>query len=171
MVAEYRTRNPQWDTVFRQLAEPATLYLLDSIAPGIPTRTLVLWGAQDPLFPVSGGRRLAARLPAAEFTVLPDCGHLCLATRPAEVARRYRRFLVERRLRGRHEILLGWRTKDYVDGEVERLGPRENQQGSAMAAAHAPTVIAVQFGAGHSSQITATMPTVSSSNVAQRFTL
>jgi pimeloyl-ACP methyl ester carboxylesterase len=94
MVAEYRTRNPQWDTVFRQLAEPAMLYLLDSIAPGIATRTLVLWGAQDPLFPVSGGRRLAARLPVAEFTVLPGCGHLCLATRSAEVARRYRAFLL-----------------------------------------------------------------------------
>jgi len=94
MIAEYRSRNPQWDTVFRQLSEPAMLFLLDSIAPAIPTRTLVLWGAQDPLFPVSGGRRLAARLPAAEFTVLQDCGHLCLATRPAEVAERYRAFLL-----------------------------------------------------------------------------
>jgi abhydrolase domain-containing protein 6 len=94
MIAEYRIRNPQWDTVFRQLSEPAMLFLLDSIAPAIPARTLVLWGALDPLFPVSGGRRLAARLPAAEFTVLPDCGHLCLATRPAEVASRYRAFLL-----------------------------------------------------------------------------
>jgi pimeloyl-ACP methyl ester carboxylesterase len=94
MVAEYRTRNPQWDTVFRQLTEPATLYLLDSIAPGISTRTLVLWGAQDPLFPVSGGRRLARRLPVAEFIVLPDCDHLCPATRATEVAERYRAFLL-----------------------------------------------------------------------------
>ena len=94
MVAEYRTRNPIWDSVFRQLTEPAGLFLVDSIAPGIPTRTLVLWGVRDPLFPVSGGRRLAARLPVAEFTVLPDCGHLCPATRPAEVAQRYRAFLL-----------------------------------------------------------------------------
>jgi hypothetical protein len=43
---------------------------------------------------VSGGRRLAGRLPVAEFTVLPDCGHLCPATRPAAVAQRYRAFLL-----------------------------------------------------------------------------
>lgn len=93
MVMEYRARNPQWDTVFRQLTESATLYLLDSIAPRITTRTLVLWGAHDPLFPVSGGRRLAARVPRAEFILLLDCGHLCPATRAAEVARHYRAFL------------------------------------------------------------------------------
>ncbi|MGH7592473.1 MAG: alpha/beta fold hydrolase [Gemmatimonadales bacterium] len=93
MVAEYLTRNPQWDTVFRQLTEPATRYLLDSIAPDIAARTLVVWGVHDPLFPVSGGRRLAARIRRAEFAVLPDCGHLCPATRPAEVAGYYRGFL------------------------------------------------------------------------------
>jgi abhydrolase domain-containing protein 6 len=100
MVAEYRARNPQWDTVFRQLTESATLYLLDSIAPRITARTLVLWGARDPLFPVSAGRRLAARVPGAEFIVLPDCGHLCVATRAAEVARYYRAFLSRAGLAG-----------------------------------------------------------------------
>jgi len=93
MVAEYRARNPTWDSVFHQLIDRETLYLLDSIAPRITVRTLVMWGAQDPLFPVSGGRRLASRIPGARFVVLDDCGHLCPATRPAEVAAGYREFL------------------------------------------------------------------------------
>jgi pimeloyl-ACP methyl ester carboxylesterase len=92
MIAEYHRRNPQWDSVFRQLIEPAVRYLLDSLAPVITPKTLVLWGAWDPLFPESGGRRLAARMPSAEFVVLPDCGHLCVGTRAAEVARAYLAF-------------------------------------------------------------------------------
>lgn len=92
MLAEYHRRNPQWDSVFRQLIEPDVRDQLDSLAPVITARTLVLWGARDPLFPVSAGRRLAARMPAAEFVVLPDCGHLCAGTRAAEVARAYRAF-------------------------------------------------------------------------------
>ncbi|MGH7582288.1 MAG: alpha/beta fold hydrolase [Gemmatimonadales bacterium] len=93
MVAEYRERNPEWDSVFAQLIDPRTVYLLDSLAPRITAPALVLWGGRDPLFAVSGGRRLAERMPQARFEVLPDCGHLCPATRPAEVAKMYRAFL------------------------------------------------------------------------------
>lgn len=93
MLAEYRRRNREWDTVFRQLTDSATLYLLDSIAPQIRAPSLVLWGERDSLFPVSGGRRLAARLRRSEFSVIPGCGHVCVYTRAPEVARRYRAFL------------------------------------------------------------------------------
>lgn len=93
MLAEYHRRNPQWDTIFAQLTEPAQLYLLDSLAPRITAPALVLWGAHDPVFAVSGARRLATMLPRALFVVLPDCGHLCPVTQPAETAATYAAFL------------------------------------------------------------------------------
>jgi pimeloyl-ACP methyl ester carboxylesterase len=93
MLAEYRRRNPQWDTIFAQLTEPAQLYLLDSLAPRITAPALVLWGARDPLFAVSGARRLANALPRALFVVLPDCGHLCPVTQAAETSAAYATFL------------------------------------------------------------------------------
>lgn len=48
--------------------------------------THVIWGAQDRLFPPEYGRRLAALLPEARFSVIPDCGHLPQVERPAELA-------------------------------------------------------------------------------------
>jgi abhydrolase domain-containing protein 6 len=93
MLREYYRRNPQWDSVFAQLTEPGMLYLTDSLAPGIMTPTLVLWGFSDPIFHRSTVTRLGARLPHRQLAVLPDCGHLCPATRPVEVAQRYRAFL------------------------------------------------------------------------------
>ncbi|HMO57863.1 MAG TPA: alpha/beta fold hydrolase [Roseiflexaceae bacterium] len=38
--------------------------------------TLVIWGADDPVFPADHGRQLAALLPAAQLVILPDTGHL-----------------------------------------------------------------------------------------------
>ncbi|HEY4320010.1 MAG TPA: alpha/beta hydrolase [Gemmatimonadales bacterium] len=99
-VQEYRARNPEWDTVFAQLSEPAMRVLTDSLAPDIAAPALVLWGAHDPIFHRSTAARLAGRLPHAELTVFPDCGHLCPASRPAEVSARYLRFLAERGVRG-----------------------------------------------------------------------
>ncbi len=93
MLAEYRRRNPLWDRIFAQLMEPASLFLLDSLAPRMTARALVLWGRHDPLFAVSGGRRLANRMPDASFVELPDCGHLCPLTQPGETAARYLDFL------------------------------------------------------------------------------
>lgn len=38
--------------------------------------TLLLWGADDSVFPASDGQRLARILPEAQLRVLPDVGHL-----------------------------------------------------------------------------------------------
>jgi pimeloyl-ACP methyl ester carboxylesterase len=38
--------------------------------------TQVVWGDQDRLFPADYGRRLAALIPGASFSVIEDCGHL-----------------------------------------------------------------------------------------------
>jgi pimeloyl-ACP methyl ester carboxylesterase len=47
--------------------------------------TLVLWGDRDQWFPVEDGQRLRDRLPAAEFGVLPNCGHNASASNPADL--------------------------------------------------------------------------------------
>lgn len=50
------------------------------------TRVLFLHGAQDPVFPIAGVRRLAARLPDAKVITYPLSGHLLLATEPSVYA-------------------------------------------------------------------------------------
>jgi len=52
----------------------------------ITAPTLVVSPAQDRLIPVAHGRRYAARIPAARFTEIEDCGHAMYVERPAEFA-------------------------------------------------------------------------------------
>ncbi len=44
--------------------------------PELPTRTLVIWGAQDRVIPVEHGRRAVERLQRGQLIVIPECGHL-----------------------------------------------------------------------------------------------
>jgi pimeloyl-ACP methyl ester carboxylesterase len=37
--------------------------------------TLVVWGEDDRVFPLSHGQRFAATIPAAELVTIPNCGH------------------------------------------------------------------------------------------------
>ena len=55
--------------------------------------TLVLWGEQDALVPVTVGQLLAAALPHARFEVLPGCGHLPTLEKPAESAAMFTKLL------------------------------------------------------------------------------
>lgn len=48
---------------------------------------LVVWGAEDALFPVAVGRRLAAALPHARLEVVEGSGHLPMLEAPREAAR------------------------------------------------------------------------------------
>jgi len=61
---------------------PAARDTLDvrSDAPRIPT--LVVWGENDPVFPLAEGRAFAARLPGAELAVVERAGHACYLDRP-----------------------------------------------------------------------------------------
>lgn len=52
----------------------------------ITAPTLVVSPAHDRLIPVAHGRRYAARIPAARFTEIEDCGHAMYFERPAEFA-------------------------------------------------------------------------------------
>ncbi len=51
---------------------------------GIKIPTLVVWGAEDRLVPLAEGREYAAAIPGAELAIIPKCGHVPPAERPAE---------------------------------------------------------------------------------------
>lgn len=53
---------------------------------GVTVPTLIIWGEYDRAVPVTLGVRLRARLPHAEFVVIPDCGHIPEEERPEETA-------------------------------------------------------------------------------------
>ena len=57
---------------------------------------LLLWGRQDPVFPLRDAERAAARVPDAELKILEDCGHMPHMERPAEFAELLIDFLVRR---------------------------------------------------------------------------
>ncbi len=59
-------------------------------APRVPT--LVLWGADDAVFPAEEGRALASSIPGAQLALIEGAGHACYLDQPA-------RF---------HELLLGF---------------------------------------------------------------
>jgi non-heme chloroperoxidase len=59
----------------------------------IEAPTLVLWGAQDPLFPREEQERLAAAIPGASLKVYPDTGHAVHWDRPEWVVRDLEAFI------------------------------------------------------------------------------
>jgi non-heme chloroperoxidase len=59
--------------------------------------TLILWGEQDPLFPLEEQERLAAAIPGASLKVYPDTGHAVHWDRPEWVVRDLERFIKETR--------------------------------------------------------------------------
>jgi pimeloyl-ACP methyl ester carboxylesterase len=63
------------------LARPDASGLL----PQIRCPTLVLCGAEDRWAPAARHREMAAQIPGARMTLVPDCGHMCTLERPAAV--------------------------------------------------------------------------------------
>jgi pimeloyl-ACP methyl ester carboxylesterase len=55
--------------------------------------TLVVHGDQDLIVPVGNGRRLAERLPYAEYVELPGRGHDLVREAPGEIAALITQFL------------------------------------------------------------------------------
>jgi pimeloyl-ACP methyl ester carboxylesterase len=56
-------------------------------------QTLIVAGGKDVLTPVAHSRRMAAAVPEAELTVVPDAGHLVMLERPEEINAALRRLL------------------------------------------------------------------------------
>ena len=57
---------------------------------------LLVWGRDDELTPVKNGERIAASLPDARLTVIPDCGHSPMEERPRELLAELLPFLAAR---------------------------------------------------------------------------
>jgi pimeloyl-ACP methyl ester carboxylesterase len=64
--------------------EPPNLRELIERYPSITTPTLLVWGRQDPVVPLSVGQRLVRLLPNAELHILEDCGHVPQDERPGK---------------------------------------------------------------------------------------
>ncbi len=55
----------------RMLAQPVT----DEQLKTLQTPTLVIWGREDKLLPLTSGRHFAAQIPGARIEIIDDCGH------------------------------------------------------------------------------------------------
>jgi pimeloyl-ACP methyl ester carboxylesterase len=53
----------------------------------ISVPTLVIWGAEDKLFPKDYAARWGERIPHAAVEIIPECGHVALAEKPDLTAR------------------------------------------------------------------------------------
>jgi pimeloyl-ACP methyl ester carboxylesterase len=61
--------------------------------PRVRARTLVVWGADDPLLAPATGKTFEERIPDARLVVLPDCGHIPMLEAPDELNRELIEFL------------------------------------------------------------------------------
>jgi non-heme chloroperoxidase len=61
--------------------------------PRVRARTLILWGAEDPLLSPATGRTFEDRIPDSRLVVLPDCGHIPMLEAPDELNRELIEFL------------------------------------------------------------------------------
>jgi pimeloyl-ACP methyl ester carboxylesterase len=64
------THLPEWETGYAARLDQ------------MPHRTLIIWGAQDKVFPPQVGRDLAAAIPNATLQLIPEAGHLPMWERP-----------------------------------------------------------------------------------------
>lgn len=77
-----------WDSVRagpRNIWHSGVDLLKDSVQDLLPTltaRTLVIWGAQDPLVPPSLGLALASAIPGASYVEIPYAGHVVMVDAP-----------------------------------------------------------------------------------------
>lgn len=67
-------------TIERFSARPQPFAPADLSRVRVPT--LIIWGAQDPLIPLSSGKWLASHIPGARIEVLPGIGHIPMEEAP-----------------------------------------------------------------------------------------
>lgn len=53
---------------------------------GVRAPSLIIWGDDDKIVPVSAGHEYARRLPGASFATVPECGHFAEMEKPDAVA-------------------------------------------------------------------------------------
>ena len=67
--------------------------LLDGKLGGLKMPTLIVWGKQDHLIPVSVGEQIHRDVPQSEFVVVDGCGHLAPGQCAAQVGPVFKGFL------------------------------------------------------------------------------
>ena len=71
-------------------------HTLPALLGGVSTPTLVVWGRQDAIIPVSVCDRYVGAIPGASAHVLDRCGHMPEMERPDEFVQAVREFLLSR---------------------------------------------------------------------------
>jgi pimeloyl-ACP methyl ester carboxylesterase len=59
----------------------------------ISVPTLIIWGEQDEVIPLAGGRHFARDIPGSKLVILPRCGHIPQEEEPLETRRLITEFL------------------------------------------------------------------------------
>ena len=88
-----RGDGPTIDSVLR--SQEGGRERLDNVIGGIAAPTLIVWGEQDEMIPLSVGQRLYQLIAGSKLEVIPQCGHLPALEKPAEFARCVLEFLAE----------------------------------------------------------------------------
>lgn len=68
---------------------------LENRLDGLLAPTLLLWGEQDALTPLSMAREFQKLIPGSQLAVIPQCGHFPCLEKPAEFAQRVLNFLAK----------------------------------------------------------------------------
>ena len=55
--------------------------------------TLIIWGQEDKVVPLEGGRNFKRDIPDAELAIFPSCGHIPQEEEPLETRRLIQDFL------------------------------------------------------------------------------
>jgi pimeloyl-ACP methyl ester carboxylesterase len=77
---------PRRFAVVRQQESPAGWSSYDRL-PGFLRPALVICGEDDGMVPAENSRQIAMRIPGAQLALIPECGHLPMLEKPAEVTR------------------------------------------------------------------------------------
>jgi len=96
LLVAQRERNPTSALAFKAQFDALLASDRSQLVADIRSPTLVVHGELDPLVPVQNARMLAARIPGAQLSVLPRCGHMPHLERPVETAQTIRTFLEAR---------------------------------------------------------------------------
>ena len=80
--------------------------------------TLLIWGANDPVIPLSHGRRLFERMPDARLVVFRHCGHMPMEEYPREFAEVVTDFCGRRR---------GLELESMIHSVAEQMNQRLNE--------------------------------------------
>lgn len=81
------------EAAIKRLANRDATASLEPLLPAVRAPTLILWGALDPLIPVTQGVRMASAIRDSRIKIYPNAAHLAQAEIPEETAADTRVFL------------------------------------------------------------------------------